>query len=155
MGLPKIIDWSQRMAEKEAKYGLPPGAQREIAIPLHGETSCIKVDHEMRTSLKGLWAIGDTSYAGSAVAGAVCSPPGITPGSGIMYAVISAGWAGLSAIRYAKEAAKNSLDYSEIKNFKEEMFAPMRSGKAFLPGDAISGLQEVTAPIKYNLRRSK
>jgi len=109
----------------------------------------------MRTSLKGLWAIGDTSYAGSAVAGAVCSPPGITPGSGIMYAVISAGWAGLSAIRYAKEAAKNSLDYSEIKNFKEEMFAPMRSGKAFLPGDAISGLQEVTAPIKYNLRRSK
>jgi succinate dehydrogenase/fumarate reductase flavoprotein subunit len=142
------------MAEKEVKYGLPPGTKREIAIPLHGETSCVKVDHEMRTSLKGLWAIGDTSYAGSAVAGAVCSPPGITPGSGIMFAVVSAGWAGPSAARYAKEAAKNSLDYSEIKNLKEEMFTPMGRGKAFLPGDAISALQEVTAPIKYNLRRS-
>ena len=154
MGLPKLNDWSRRMAEKEAKYGLPPGTKREIAIPLHGETSCIKVDHEMRTSLKGLWAIGDTSYAGSAVAGAVCSPPGITPGSGIMFAVISAGWAGPLAARYAKEVTKNSLDYSEIKNLKEEMFAPMTSGKAFLPGNAISALQEVTAPIKYNLRRS-
>jgi succinate dehydrogenase/fumarate reductase flavoprotein subunit len=155
MDLPKLNDWSRRMAEKEAKYGLPPGTQREIAIPLHGETSCIKVDHEMRTSLKGLWAIGDTSYAGSAVAGAVCSPPGITPGSGIMFAVISAAWAGPSAARYAREVPNNSLNYTVTKNLKEEMFAPIRSGKTFLPGDAINALQEVTAPIKYNLRRSK
>jgi len=154
MGLPKLNDWSQRMAEKEAKYGLPPGTKREIAIPLHGETSCIKVDHEMRTSLKGLWAIGDTSYAGSAVAGAVCSPPGITPGSGIMYAVISAAWAGPSVAHYAKEVPQNSLDYTKTKNLKEEIFAPMQSGTTFLPGNAISALQEVTAPIKYNLRRS-
>jgi len=155
MDLPKLNDWQRRMAEKETKYGLPPGTKREIAIPLHGETSCIKVDREMRTSLKGLWAIGDTSYAGSAVAGAVCSPPGITPGSGIMFAVISAGWAGASAARHVKEVPKNSLDYTETKNLKEEMFTPMRSGKAFLPEDAISALQEVTAPIKFNLRRSK
>jgi succinate dehydrogenase/fumarate reductase flavoprotein subunit len=155
MGLPKLNDWSQRMAEKEAKYGLPPGTKREIAIPLHGETSCIKVDHEMRTSLKGLWAIGDTSYAGSAVAGAVCSPPGITPGSGIMFAVISAAWAGPSAAHYAKEVPQNGLDYSETKNLKQAIFAPLQSGKSFLPGDAIIALQEVTAPIKYNLRRNK
>jgi len=155
MGLPKITEWTQRMAEKETKYGLPPGTKREIAIPLHGETSCVKVDHEMRTTLKGLWAIGDTSYAGSAVAGAVCSPPGITPGSGIMFAVVSAEWAGPSAARYVKEAEKNSLDYSEVKKFKEEMFAPMQGGKAYLPGDAIEALQEVTAPIKYNLRRNR
>jgi succinate dehydrogenase/fumarate reductase flavoprotein subunit len=109
----------------------------------------------MRTTLKGLWAIGDTSYAGSAVAGAVCSPPGITPGSGIMFAVVSAGWAGTSAARYVKDIPKNSLDYSEIKKLKADIFSPMQNGKVFLPGDAISGLQEVTAPIKYNLRRSK
>jgi succinate dehydrogenase/fumarate reductase flavoprotein subunit len=96
-GLPKLTEWMQRTAAKERKYGLPPNMRREIGVPLHGETSCIKVDHEMRTSLEGLWAIGDTSYAGSAVAGAVASPPGITPGSGIMYAVISAAWAGPSA----------------------------------------------------------
>ncbi len=80
--LPKLNDWQRHMAEKEIKYGFPPNVRREIGVPLHGETSCIKVDHEMKTSLKGLWAIGDTSYAGSAVAGAVASPPGITPDRG-------------------------------------------------------------------------
>jgi succinate dehydrogenase / fumarate reductase flavoprotein subunit len=155
MDLPKLNDWQRCTAEKESKYGLPPTVKREIGVPLHGETSCIKVDHEMKTSLEGLWAIGDTSYAGSAVAGAVASPPGVTPGSGIMYAVISAGWAGPSAARYAKEASTNDIDYAETKNLEEENFSPMQSGNSFLPGDAINTLQEVTAPIKYNLRRSK
>ncbi|MCR4393635.1 MAG: FAD-binding protein, partial [Dehalococcoidales bacterium] len=45
-GLPKITAWTRRMAEKEMKYGLPPGTRREIEVPLHGETSCVKVDHE-------------------------------------------------------------------------------------------------------------
>jgi succinate dehydrogenase / fumarate reductase, flavoprotein subunit len=156
MGLPKLNDWSQRMAEKEAKYGLPPGAKREIAIPLHGETSCVRVDHEMRTTLEGLWAIGDTSYAGSAVAGAVCSPPGITPGSGIMFAVVSAGWAGPSAANYVKKASQTDPDYADTGNIKEAIFSPMqKKGKGLLPGQAINDLQEVMAPIKYNLRRSK
>jgi len=155
IGLPKLTEWTQRMAAKEKKYGLPPDVKREIGVPLHGETSCIKVDHEMKTSLEGLWAIGDTSYAGSAVAGAVASPPGVTPGSGIMYAVISAGWAGPSAARYAKEASINGINYTEIKNLKEEIFASIQRGKGFLPSNAINTMQEVTAPIKYNLRRSK
>jgi succinate dehydrogenase / fumarate reductase, flavoprotein subunit len=154
-GLPKLSDWQQRMTAKEVKYGLPPLPQRAIGVPLHGETSCIKVDHEMRTSLEGLWAIGDTSYAGSAVAGAVASPPGITPGSGIMYAVISAGWAGPSAARYAAGAASAEVDYAEVKTLKEKTFAPMESNKGFSPWDAIDVIQEFTAPMKYNLRRSK
>ena len=97
------------------KYGLPSGTKREIGVPLHGETSCIKVDGEMKTNLEGLWAIGDTSYAGSAVAGAVASPPGVTPGSGIMYAVISAGWGVPSAARYAAGAAPAEVNAAEAK----------------------------------------
>ncbi len=155
MGLPKLGKWSQLMAEKEAKYGLPPGSKREIAIPLHGETSCIKVDHEMGTSLPGLWAIGDTSYAGSAVAGAVCSPPGITPGAGILFAVISGAWAGPSAARYALEKESvNDIGASEIRDAKKDIYEPLERTKGVPPGDVIDSLQEVTAPIKYNLRRS-
>jgi succinate dehydrogenase / fumarate reductase, flavoprotein subunit len=155
MGLPKLTDWAKRTTEKENKYGLPPGVRREIGVPLHGETSCIKVDHEMRTSLEGLWAIGDTSYAGSAAAGAVASPPGVVPGSGIMFAVVSAGWAGPSAAQYAAEAASAEIGYSEAKELKEKTFAPMQPDKTCSPLDAISALQDVTAPMKYNLRRSK
>jgi succinate dehydrogenase / fumarate reductase flavoprotein subunit len=153
--LPKLNDWQKRTAEKEMKYGLPQDVRREIGVPLHGETSCIKVDHEMRTSLEGLWAIGDTSYAGSAVAGAVASPPGITPGSGIMYAVISAGWAGPSAARYVISADLGNISLAEIKALKEKVFAPLQKGGNLLPEDAISSLQDVMAPMKYNLRRSK
>jgi succinate dehydrogenase / fumarate reductase, flavoprotein subunit len=154
-GLPKLNEWYQRMADKERKYGLPPNVKREIAVPLHGETSCIKVDHEMRTSLEGLWAIGDTSYSGSAVAGAVASPPGVTPGSGIMYAVISAAWAGPSAASYAATAVLADINSAEIKKLKEEVFAPLQSKNDLLPSDAIGTLQDFTAPLRYNLRRSK
>ncbi len=154
-GLPKLSEWTQRMMDKERKYGLPPTARREIGVPLHGETSCINVDHEMRTSLEGLWAIGDTSYAGSAVAGAVASPPGVTPGSGIMYAVISAGWAGPSAARYAASTAAGDINYAEAKALKEGTFAPLQRKQGLSPWAAISVLQDMTAPMKYNLRRSR
>lgn len=154
-GLPKITDWTRRMAEKEKKYGLHTDIKREIEVPLHGETSCVKVDHEMKTSLEGLWAIGDTSYAGSAVAGAVCSPPGIVPGSGIMFAVVSAAWAGPSAARYAANTASAEISGADIKRFKEATFVPLYVGKGVMPAEVIDTLQTITAPIKYNLRRSK
>jgi succinate dehydrogenase / fumarate reductase flavoprotein subunit len=154
-GLVKLSEWVKQTTEKEKKYGLPAGIRREIGVPLHGETSCIKVDHEMRTTLEGLWAIGDTSYAGSAIAGAVASPPGVVPGSGIMFAVVSAAWAGPSAARYAAEAATPDIGYSEVKELKENTFAPMQPNKTYSPLDAISVLQDFTAPMKYNLRRSK
>lgn len=154
-GLPKLGKWQQRTEAKERKYGLSPGTKHEIGVPLHGETSCIKVDHEMKTSLEGLWAIGDTSYAGSAVAGAVASPPGVTPGSGIMYAVISAGWAAPSAARYTTEVSSVKINYDEARALKEKIFAPMQNRKVFSPGEAVSVLQDLTAPMRYNLRRSK
>jgi succinate dehydrogenase / fumarate reductase flavoprotein subunit len=155
INLPKLTEWSRRTAEKEKKYGLPPDAKRAIAVPLHGETSCIKVDHEMKTSLEGLWAIGDASYAGSAVAGAVNSPPGVTPGSGIMFAVISAAWAGPSAARYAKAASSSAIKDTEIKAIKDGILAPLQRSKGSSTGDAINILQDITAPMKYSLRRSK
>ena len=154
-GLPKLGEWKKLMDAKEKKYGLSPDTKHEIGVPLHGETSCIKVDHEMKTSLEGLWAIGDTSYAGSAVAGAVASPPGVCPGSGIMYAVISAGWAALSAARYVFEAAPVDISVKEVETLKDIIFTPMESKNDLSPSDAIAVLGDIAAPMKYNLRRSK
>jgi succinate dehydrogenase / fumarate reductase, flavoprotein subunit len=154
-GLPKLAAWSKRMMEKEKKWVQTPMNQRPIAIPLHGETSCIKVDENAQTSVEGLWAIGDASYAGSAVAGAVASPPGVTPGSGIMYAAVSATWAGPSAAKYAASNAALEPDVAEVKRMKAEIFAPLEAKKGIAPMEAISMLQDVAAPLKYNLRRSK
>jgi succinate dehydrogenase / fumarate reductase flavoprotein subunit len=155
IGLPKIEEWQKRMKNKEMAYGISHDSKPEIAVPLHGETSCIKVDHEMKTTLEGLWAIGDTSYAGSALAGAVASPPGVCPGSGIMYAVISAGWAGASAAGYVSEASPVDPEANEIEKIKEMAFAPMQNSNTFSPWEAISALGSIVAPMKYNLRRSR
>ena len=154
-GLPKLGEWHERMAAKEKEFRFASGGKPEIGVPMHGETSCIKVDHEMRTSLEGLWAIGDTSYAGSALAGAVASPPGVCPGSGIMYAVVSAGWAGASAGYYASEASPVDVRTEEAENIKDKIFSPMQKKNDYSPWDAISVLGRITAPMKYNLRRSK
>ena len=155
IGLPKLGEWHERMAAKEKEYGLSIGGKPEIGVPMHGETSCIRVDHEMRTSLEGLWAIGDTSYAGSALAGAVASPPGVCPGSGIMYAVVSAAWAGASVARYVTGSSSVDIDTQEAEKIKKMVFEPMQSRNTFSPLDAISALGDITAPMKYNLRRSK
>ena len=155
IGLPKLGKWHEKMSAKEIEHGLIPGEKNEIGVPMHGETSCIKVDHEMKTSLEGLWAIGDTSYAGSALAGAVASPPGVCPGSGIMFAVVSALWAGASAARYVTGASSVDIDTQEAEKIKKMIFEPMQSTNTFSPHDAISALGDITAPMKYNLRRSK
>ena len=154
-GLPKIEKWLQKIGNKEKEFGVSRDSKPEIAVPLHGETSCIKVDYDMKTSLEGLWAIGDTSYAGSALAGAVASPPGVCPGSGIMFAVISAGWAGASAAGYVSGESAVDLDHIDLDKIEDRIYAPMQDKNSLLPQEAISILGDVTAPMKYNLRRSK
>jgi succinate dehydrogenase/fumarate reductase flavoprotein subunit len=109
----------------------------------------------MKTTLAGLWAIGDTSYAGSAMAGAVFAPPARMRGSGLMNAVFSAMRGGPPAARYAAKAASPEVNYAEVKRLKEEIFAPMPRQKGLEPWDAIYAIQEVVCPIKYNLRRSQ
>jgi succinate dehydrogenase / fumarate reductase flavoprotein subunit len=153
--LPKLGKWHEKMSAKEKEHGLAPDEKHEIGVPMHGETSCIKVDHEMRTSVEGLWAIGDTSYAGSALAGAVASPPGVCPGSGIMFAVVSAAWAGASAAKYVAEVSAGEIDSGEAGKIKDMIFGPMQSKNKYSPIDAISVLGDITAPMKYNLRRSR
>ena len=54
-----------------------------------------------------------------------------------------------------RELLPTEINYAEVKALKEEIFAPMQASKGLAPGDAISVLQDVTAPMKYNLRRSK
>jgi len=151
----KADSWRARIVAKEAKYGPPPKEKVEVVASLNAELSCIKVDHEMKTTLAGLWAIGDTSYAGSAMAGAVFAPPARMRGSGLMNAVFSAMRGGPAAARYAAKAASPEVNYAEVKRLKEEIFAPMPRQKGLEPWDAIYAIQEVVCPIKYNLRRSQ
>ena len=105
---------------KVQQYGPPPAKRIEVSLGFTGELSPVKVDHEMKTTLPGLWAIGDTSYAGSAWAGAAEAPPGRLRGSGLMNALIAALMAAPSVARYSKRPRFPVPDDREIAQLEGE-----------------------------------
>jgi len=152
---PKANSWRARLPVKVRKYGPPPSPTPEVEPGYTGELSCVKVDHDMKTSLPGLWAIGDTSYNGSAWAGAVPCPPGRQRGSGLMHAVFSALRGGPAAARSVAGAPTPEVNYAQVEQLKKDIFAPLKRSKGLVPADAVYAVQEVITPIKYNIRRSK
>jgi succinate dehydrogenase/fumarate reductase flavoprotein subunit len=154
-GMPKVLDFWRLQASKQLKYGPSPSPRVEVTAALNAELSPLKVDHEMKTSLSGLWAIGDICYQGSAWAGAVPAPPGRLRGSGVMNTLFTSLRGGPSAARFAAGAAWPKIDYADTQHFKNEIFAPLQRNKGLSPDDAIYSIQDVVCKVKYNLRRSK
>jgi succinate dehydrogenase / fumarate reductase flavoprotein subunit len=140
---------------KVQQYGPPPAERIEVSLGFTGELSAVRVDCEMKTTLPGLWAIGDTSYAGSAWAGAAEAPPGRLRGSGLMNALIAALVAAPSVARYSKETSPSVLDDQETVRMKEKIFAPLNRNRGYSASEAIRSIQEVVVPVKYSMRRNK
>jgi len=115
----------------------------------------VQVDRDMRTTVPGLWAIGDASYAGSAWAGATEAPPGRLRGSGLMNALLSALMAGPSVSRSIAEAAVPSADPEALARSRESIFAPLHRDAGARAADAVRGIQEVVIPVKYSMRRNR
>ncbi len=140
---------------KMQEYGPPPSKMTEVSLGFTGELSPVKVDHEMKTTVPGLWAIGDTSYAGSAWAGATEAPPGRLRGSGLMNALLSALMAGPSVARCIAETTFSSADTSELARLRESIFAPLSRETGYRASDAIRSVQEAVIPVKYSMRRNR
>jgi succinate dehydrogenase / fumarate reductase flavoprotein subunit len=140
---------------KVKQYGPPPADRIEVSLGFTGELSAVRVDCEMKTTLPGLWAIGDTSYAGSAWAGAAEAPPGGLRGSGLMNALISALMAAPSVAKYSKEAFPSIPDSREIARLKEKIFAPLNRNHGYSASEAVRSIQEVVVPVKYSMRRNR
>lgn len=145
----------EREMGKVHSFGAGPGHRIEVSVGFTGELSAVRVDHDMRTTVPGLWAIGDASYAGSAWAGATEAPPGRLRGSGLMNALIAAVIAGPSVALYVKETAPAMADKDKLTDLREAAFAPLKRDTAYTAAEATRGIQEVVVPVKYNARRSK
>jgi succinate dehydrogenase/fumarate reductase flavoprotein subunit len=141
--------------DKAKQYGPPQEERMEVSLGFTGELSPVKVDGEMKTTLPGLWAIGDTSYAGSAWAGAAEAPPGRLRGSGLMNALIAALLAAPSVAAYSKETSRTISDERETAELAEKIFAPLNRNRGYSARDAIRSVQEVVVPVKYSMRRNK
>ena len=151
---PGTIKFWKTLFEKEAKYMADHSWRPEVVPAFLGECSCIKVDHEMRTSVPGIWALGDSSRAGSALSGAAPAPCRLR-GSGLGWAGISALFSAQSLADYSAEARDPKVDEDQVKKFKEEIYAPMDRKKGMSPRDGIWRLKEVMSPPRFAVRKSR
>jgi succinate dehydrogenase/fumarate reductase flavoprotein subunit len=152
----KFTSIENRHVEKVKKYGKNPVPRAEGAISAGaGHCSAVKVDHDMKTTLDGLWAIGDTSIAGSGWPGAIMAPPGGMCGSGLGNAMFASLKGAPPAAHYTAQAPKPEVNYAEVKKLKERIFAPIRRDKGISADEAMSALRNAITPPKYYVHRNK
>jgi len=130
------------MAASTVKGPLQPG--------FIGEQSCVKVDHEMATTVPGLFAIGDTSLSGSSWPGAVPAPPGRMRGTGLGNAVFSAVLCAPAAAAAASAGAP-ALDEDQVSALRARMFAPLRKNAGNTAPDVVCAVQDVMSPVGYSI----
>ena len=125
------------------------GPMQPVMPGLNAELAPVKVDNQMATTAPGLFAIGDTCYAGTCLAGAVPAPPGRMRGSGLGFATFSAVRCAPAAVAAAR-AASGRPDAGQAEALKARVFAPRgRSGMA--APEMVRAVQDVMAPVGYSI----
>ena len=122
----------------------------EVVPSLIGEQSCIRTDGNMRTTVEGLYAIGDCSYCGSGAPGAVPAPPGRNRGSGILNAVF-AGIVAADDLAAAEYRDPEPITETEINESLDYTYAPLFRDEGYDPKEVIRLVQEAMAPSEYSV----
>ncbi len=150
---PNAKKFWQRLWEGEGKYNSDRSWRPEVIPMFIGECSPVMTDHEMRSSLEGMWVLGDTNRSGAGWAGAV-PPPSRIRGSGLTWAAVSALLGSKSLTDYATGASEPVIDDDQVARFKEAIYAPMGREKGLDVRESIFHLQEVISPPRYSARKS-
>jgi succinate dehydrogenase / fumarate reductase, flavoprotein subunit len=156
---PAAMAWSRpehnrywrRLLEKtgEADGGMAPEA--EVFPGIIGELSPIRVDKHMRTTVPGLFAIGNACYTGSAIPGAVPAAPGRMRGSGLTGAV----WMGIraagAALPHAAATRALDADAGQVEARRRDLYAPLTRSAGDDPIDVLRLIQESFCPLGYSV----
>ena len=151
---PGTIKFWLTLMEKEHKYQSDKSWRPEVIPAFIGEMGCIKVDYDMKTTIPGVWGLGDASRTGSGMSGAVAVPCRMR-GSGLAWTGVSALFCAQSLVDYSTEAKEPKIDESQVAKFKDEIYAPMKREKGMSPRDSIWRLKEVMSPPRYAWRKNK
>lgn len=151
---------AERFARSAAKSPAGMTAGKPEVVPgFIGELSCVRVDHQMATSMPGLFAAGDVSGSGSARAGAVPAPPAKIHGTGILNALFMGMKAGPAAASYAKAlkewGIEPQVDHAEVGVIEEKRQAKFKRKDGVSPLEVIHKVQEAMAPADYSLIKSE
>jgi succinate dehydrogenase / fumarate reductase flavoprotein subunit len=136
------------------KLGSDPDRERiEVVLQFVGGQGPIRIDTDCRTTVGGLWAVGDAGSLGSGYTGARAS--GTFGGFGVSFAMLSGLKGGLSAGMSAAATGAVKPDHAEVRKLKERMLAPLMRDGALDVNDVIYRIHEAMIPVKYNLHRDK
>lgn len=155
-----LFRWHPTAAARRAvmaKKTNPPENKRFDVVPgFLGEMSCIKVDHQMATSIPGLYAVGDASGSGSARGGAAPTPPAKIHGTGILNAFFTGMRGGAAAAQYAAANHETTVapDPDQVDALLQELFVPLEKGAGISPWALIHAVQDVVAPVDYSSIKS-
>ncbi len=127
------------------------GDDFEVAPMFIGEQSPIKVDHHMKTTVEGLYAIGDSSYCGSGLAGAVPAPPGRNRGSGILNAVFSAMMCADEIGEADLKTAQPGICEKQVEAAAARINAPLKRESGVRAEDVIALVQKAMAPVEFSV----
>lgn len=141
--------WHRLYEKKQAAY-LDDNPMKETIPGFIGEFGPVRVDHDMATSVPGLFASGDICGGGGAWNGAVPTPPGRNRGTGLMNTWFTARRAGPSAARFAAAASRLPLDPAQAAARKAEIYAPLARSRGMTTSEMVWRVQNVMQPIKYS-----
>ncbi len=134
------------------KLGLDPEKERiEVQLQFVGGQGPVRIDLECRTTVEGLWAVGDSGSLGSGYTGARAS--GTFGGFGVPFAILSGIKGGVSAGSHAASLAGVKADYNEIKKLTDGMLAPLKRNSDLDVNDVIYEIHEAAIPVSYSLHR--
>jgi len=142
----------ERLHRDRGGYDLQ-SQKSEWTLRLVGRMGSVRADLDCKsTELEGLWAAGDTIMNGCALNGAMSAN---SYGRwGLPFAFVSGLIAAKDIIKVIPETPEPQANRDEQDRLRERVFAPMAvDKKTYEPYDAISRIQQVVIPIKYNLIR--
>ena len=129
-----------------------PGAFLEVFPAVLGELSPIRVDHQMATTVPGLYACGNACYNGSGLPGAVPASPGRMRGAGLYGATFMGIRAGEAA---ASAAASAEVDVAQAEALVRDALAPLERGAGVPAMDLVRGIQNAVNPAGYSIYKSE
>ncbi len=141
---------------REASIADFPASKKFQVVPgFIGELSSIKVDHQMQTTLPGLFAAGNAAGSGSARGGANPTPPGKIHGTGILNALFMGTKAGAASLVHAKAVkvcgAIATIQEADVFALKKKIYAPLERKGGVSPRDVIREIQDAIAPVDYSV----
>jgi succinate dehydrogenase/fumarate reductase flavoprotein subunit len=148
-----------QMYREAVKANFPDNKPYDVVPGFIGELSCVRVDHQMATTVPGLFAVGDISGSGSARGGAAPTPPAKIHGTGILNALFMGTRGGPAAALYARAlknwAVQGRVSYGQARELRARIYAPLNRKHGVSPREVIYKIQDAIAPVDYSLIKTE